>query len=82
MKTKKAQVRYVVQDWKANPGEVFDDVMKEVNTLLRRKGLKLHVNFLPFCEGSDTYGWMLSWEKLTRAEVQELSNKAYGIEED
>ena len=81
MKTKKPRPRYVVFDWKENPGDVFQDTMTQVNILLRRKGLKLQVRCDPTCEGSDCYGFMISWEKLTREQARAISKKDWGYEE-
>ena len=78
----KRHQRYVFADWKENPDTVFEDTMKQVNTILRRKGLKIYINPISFVQGSDTYGWMLGLEKLTHAEARDISNKDYDVEPD
>ena len=76
----KRHVRYIMADWKEDPATVFGDTMKQVNTILRRKGLKIHIKPIDFLQGSDTYGWMLGLEKLTTAEARAISNKDYHID--
>lgn len=76
----KRHVRYIMADWKEDPATVFQDTMKQVNTILRRKGLKIYINPISFVQGSDTYGWMLGLEKLTHAEASDISNKDYHID--
>ena len=76
----KRHVRYVFADWKETPETVFEDTMKQVNTILRRKGLKIYIKPIPFIQGSDTDGWMLGLEKLTTAEARAISNKDYHID--
>jgi len=72
-------IKCVMFDWKEDPGSVTGEIIEAVNVLLKRRNADFEINIYddPVTEGSDSYGYILSTDLLTKKEVERLSNKLW-----
>lgn len=65
----------VVVDWKASPG----DLMDELKPILKALGVRVYS--LPSVEDSDQYGFVLSLNPMTKADIVKLEREQ-GLRDD
>ena len=72
-------IECVMFDWKQDACSVTDEIIEAVNDLLKRRNVDFEINIYtdPIAEGSDSYGYILSTDLLTKKEVERLSNKLW-----
>lgn len=84
MKTAKVTLKDVESvnwDWKEDPGRVFDETVGAVNEILKRKACsQIFIYDDPAAAQSDSYGYILSPQKLTKKQVKQLSDEGWGNE--
>lgn len=70
----------VTFDWKEDPGSVTGEIIEAVNVLLKRRNADFEINIYddPVIEGSDSYGYILSTDPLTKRTVKKLSKEGWG----
>lgn len=70
---KKAKINHVIYDWKEDSSDEWTTVLKDFG---------LYVYGSPMCEGSDQYGYIVSNEPLTKAQIKKYEAEEFGIEYD